>query len=37
MFDGYDDFITTEKKRRETGEQCHGGTMMHSKPIKLST
>ncbi len=30
-------FLQQNKKRRETGEKCHGRTMMHSKPIHLST
>jgi hypothetical protein len=29
--------LQQNKKRREPGKKCHARTMMHSKPIKLST
>jgi hypothetical protein len=32
-----DDFIRQNKRRREPGKKCHARTMMHSKPVKLST
>jgi hypothetical protein len=29
--------LQQNNKRRESGEKCHARTMMHSKPINLST